>query len=328
MTLPVDSTPPSNGNAKAGGHWLWSVFFWTIFIAILGYNVYSIGTRTGLAGYLISLQIRIFGGASLKMTTLFSLLISAVAASPFIWLAQKMLSSIIGPGAGAAAMRIATSLNSSPVGGYKWKWIVVAGLVPLVLGMLVAVPLYWLDQRDRFGRGNQTEAVYALDLTSADPVLPKGTTRIEIKGLVRGNFAAGYGERPAYKFHWYVPVTGPNWKATDPVQYVLHRSVAWAVGENGKTAQPNDFTQLDPVTSYGSLGTQLPATVQKSFRSEGLLIAPSAQVIDWTGTPNQRAPASNYYYIGSLAVGAAISVIIFLIMGIVKIAESMRRRLV
>src|SRR5258708_5501472 len=94
MTTSPDPTPPSNGSARAGGHWLWTCYIWIVIIAIFGYLTYGMGTQTGLPGYLITLQFRVFGKAYIKLTFLASLLILIVAASPFLWLAQKMLSAV------------------------------------------------------------------------------------------------------------------------------------------------------------------------------------------------------------------------------------------
>src|SRR5882724_12703835 len=98
MTTSFDPTPPSNGNARASGHWLWTCCIWVVIIAIPGYMIYSLATQTGLAGYLMALEIRIFGAASFKLTFMAGLLILILAASPFLWLGSKMLTALVGPG--------------------------------------------------------------------------------------------------------------------------------------------------------------------------------------------------------------------------------------
>jgi hypothetical protein len=314
--------------APRHNQWLWTSFLAVGFIAIVVYLGYSIYTQTGLGGYLIALQFKIFGAASFKMTFLAGMIILMIAATPVVWLAEKLLSKVIGPEPYVAVARAAVVLNTAPKDGYSWKWILVAGSAPLVLGAVVAAALFLIDQHDR------KQTVYTLELTDGPPVLPEGAKFVEIKGLVKGRYLAGYKERPTagsdYDLHLFAPITGPNWTVADPVQFILHRTTkgppgSWnSAGRDGQ-ALPDSFTRQGMVTSSGKLGGTLPVIVGQSFKSKGISIAPSVLVIDWTELADRQIPASDSYLV-AFFVGAAFSLVTFIIMPIVKLGEYVRKK--
>jgi hypothetical protein len=270
--------------------------------AALAYSIYSTVAESGLAAYIMQLELRIAGAAAMKITllvTLFVLLAPLVAITAIV---AKIAPSQVWMGA--------ESRNRSTLGPFErlnrplqvqhisWKVVFVVTAVPLVVGAVVSPILHYLDQRD------QQEKVYSIDLKWDVTPPPPGTRFVEVTGLMARSHALIFKRtlNGSDSYEVFAPITNYRWTPADPVRYIVRQE---SPVSDGQAQWPEVFRERGVAQISGKISHSLPAFVASEFRSKGLKLGPSYTVIDWQELPDHRVP-----YSGDATVAAVICLII------------------
>jgi hypothetical protein len=330
MTPSTNAIPPSEGKVRDwGGFWVYASLVG--FLAAFLYVAYGAATITGIGGYLMAVQMNIFGSADFGWALLMGVFIGLVVISVGYFLIASVWTRLFGVRAPAPPSPKAAAtlqvLLAAPKNGLSWKALLLMAGIPLAVVALVAPVLYFMDHRD------QQQPVYDLDLTDSHATLPEGAEFAEINGLIARRYLALYKERVGgvgdFDLQVFAPITAPGWTVADSVRYVVHRTVRqdsslWDSPVDLQTF-PEEFKQRGPVIIPGKLGTSLPVNIKQDFKSDGLTLAPSVQVVEWTELPNHQVPASGSYIV-ALVIGGAMSFLILFTAPIIKLTESLRRK--
>lgn len=321
MTPSPKPAPPVGGQKP---NWRVIRIVASIVLAFLGgfvYLIYGAETQTGLGGYLMAIEMNVFGSARPTDAVMMGMILPLLVLWAIAWVAQKLFGKD-GPAVPSANAGPAIAyVKTTPSAGLSWKAILIMGVLPLVAGAVIAPVLYWIDQHD------QRQTVYAVDLTEPQSTLPKGAKFVEVKGLVARRYLTGYKERATqqadYDLQLFAPITAPGWTAADPVRLVLHRTALRAVSARSSSTDipevlPDSFTQRGLVITPGKVSTALPVIIEQHFKAKGLTIAPSAVVVEWTELPNHQVPATNNYQVALIICGIC-SITIFLITASAKL---------
>ena len=134
--------------------------------------------------------------------------------------------------------------------------------------------------------------------------------------IARTDMIMQFEERGRLRF--YVPLTAPNWKRSDPLVYFLQTNITAYVGPDGQVQSLDAKTPPFRMTQTGVLvRNDLPGPVAEAFRRHNLTLAAPHQVLELS----PGADVAPYWV--AAGVGGLVGFILVLVGGL---ASLQRRR--
>jgi hypothetical protein len=273
--------------------------YW-IYLAIVGsYIFYGYLTKTGLYGFLIDEQLKLFGKAQVSVAVFLPLIVLLLPVAPLAsYVRKKEMSERLNDPRTAAA--IAAGLRvpaAAPEKRSYWLWIGVSATVPFLISL---VAYFYMTASDA---SDQKRSIYHMDLAVNSDV-PAGDVKfIEIAGVFQQDSEydlteSGSGTKSS---HRYAPLTEPGWTPDRPVKYFLYLK---SEGDqritiarlDQKTGRVDVMPPHGPYNSkFGGQLSQngLPDYVKSAFERRGITIADRYYVLDWKGELN--GPVASKY---------------------------------
>lgn len=213
---------------------------WTIGVILMIYGIYEGWNYTGLYQLIAETQLDVMGSYSIKLA-----IVLEMGALVIIWWGILKLLSILfglGPGRVEKFIRQGIELTDNQQDPQKLrqqaKRTVIIGLFLLLVVSAAAFVAnrYWQDP-----------PLTALVLGKASE--PK-SSYIEIEGVVQPQFVLEYtdGSMTSTRTHYYViPLTSPEWKEGDPLQYFIDTGITSFQDVNGKFHNYNSESKPFPI---------------------------------------------------------------------------------
>jgi hypothetical protein len=290
-----------------------------ICIAAIAYLIYSGVTETGLAGYVIQLQMALVGRASSDITWIVTILGPCLVLWAGIQLAYRLNLLKRPETKSAPAPRVIPAVPG-PVPRSFLKVAAIAAAIPLAICGIVVAAMSYAAWRDR------SEPVYSLDLSSPGATLPRSARYVEVAGLLDLRHAAAFKktEDQTVDREFYAPLVDPG--RSDPVRFVLYHSEREAA--TGEVQWPAVFRSRGIATFSGKVAGRVPVYVESKFRAAGVKLAPSYTVIEYRELVNHQPPPVNRddMYL-AVWVGGLISVAVFVsILAMGRMVARLRRQ--
>ena len=286
-------------------------------VAALGYVCYSTFTNTGLGGWLMALQIQLFGSANEKLTVL----VLAMGVLGVISAVAQRFDPV-----GFAAFMQPRPAGPAPTKQAQTKLLVIIAAVPVLL----AVPAYfWLEHQAQV---DEHRPVYSLDLVNNPAVpVPADAKFVHLSGVFQAAYQYILTETDngvVTATNRYAPLTGVDWKPGEPVRFFLDTSTGYYYAPDASQQINLDQTSAFPGVFDGELSPEhLPTVVRQHFEQHQLRIAAEAYVLDLTGSYGNRPPtADSHSYYLILWFGGALSVVILLVGGLALAIRQARAR--
>jgi hypothetical protein len=244
-------------------------------LSAIGYCLYSIGTSTGLGGYLAYLQLRYFNSAYDVVTIPIMMVLLIAPGFAILALALK-----ISPSLFASSTENPPNLEPIEIPEPKQIPIQWAAAVVIGIGAIISAVLLVNQTRDK------NEKIYDIVLNEHPAVPPKGAKFVQVTGVPSPRFRSVYKETDRVHHVWtyiYVAVTQEGWNTNDPVRYF-----ALFEPTEGRRSLPPAFEARDAAEFAGRIGETLPISIRRKFESEGLKIEPSHFVINYGDLPNTQ----------------------------------------
>ena len=283
-----------------------TIVFVTAFAASIIYGIYAAITQTGLAGYVIKLQMDVLGHSEDSLTlglTTVPLMMSILC---LLGIGEKIAPAWVWVSGDRQRGYDLARMSQQPV-RITWKWVWIITALPIVAGLVLYGVWSYTDRQDSHRK------IYSVRLTSDAPVLPKEAKFVEVSGVMARRYALQYKktENDNVTFQLYAPITAPGWTPNQPVRYVVRHDARQAF--EGDVSWPRVFEQPGIAEFSGIVGGSLPAFVESRFRSKGVRLASSCFLIDWQDLPNHQIPSSfdNETRILTLAIAAVTSLMVF-----------------
>lgn len=270
------------------------------------YFVYSMIMKTGLWGYLIDVQFRLFGVAYDKLNIVLAILVIGAPASLILSRIKKIESSK----ADGIAKDSPTNARSKPM---SIKSLLIIAVSPT----LIAVPLYFI--LTRMSQKDQQREVYKVDL-NRDSTLPSGDVKyVRLKGVVQMDYQFRLEEKSRVESlankTTYAPLTGMGWTKGQPIRFFIDTTFTGYFNE--QTGQFSSFPERGAVavTLDGQLDRNgLPTFVTNEYQRNGLLIESPYFVLDRMSFVNGRVPSAAslqaYYLIPILGVLLSLAILV------------------
>lgn len=275
-------------------------------VAAFAYACYGAETGTGLAGYLLALQLNAVGRGSMLLT-----IISTTAILSIPPIALTLALSRLSPSFERALTELVKGKNPGltppqPMGAeLTWRVICIVPIVILLISILVAGTLFVMNRQD------QSAGTYQIHLDHEPAALPNGVAYLKLTGNLARPYLAAFTERSSRSstsnMHVFAPVTEASWTKEKPVQYFVHYEARNA----GDSPQlPPAFESPGPTEFTGSVSSSLPVFVAQQYTQKGLTLAPKYRVLDWQPLPETGTPESYSHYI-ALGIGVFVALIAF-----------------
>lgn len=295
------------------------------------YTWYGASTGTGLVGWLMTMQLDVFGSGSLKHAVIATFLIWFLPLFAILESLRRFAPSVMFR---SMEQRAATGASRPAPSGYtgwltRLSWTSIFAYTGMLLTVTAAAyaAMLFLEQQQK------QEKVYEVDLTSGPGTqtsdLPGEAKFAEVTGLIVRRYASVYAHGTnagsPYEYEVFAPVTGSGWRLADPVRYFVHIKARRSF--DGEPQWPDAYRRGGPAKISGQLGRVLPLFVESNYQAKGLTIAPSYIVVDWRDMPDHQIPTSSDKDI-VLAAGLLFSVSTLLTLSAVKLnkKEILERR--
>jgi hypothetical protein len=295
-------------------------------LAAGAYAIYVSITESGLAGYMMQLQMATLGEAMFKLTMLLTI-VALIMPLLAIWaILEKLAPSLVWSYATGQEPGPIERMNA-PLQSLSWRAVFIGAAIPIMIGAVLFAVLDYRGWRD------QREKVYAVDLTSnTGNNLSRNARFVELTGLMARSYALMFknGQSGSISYELFAPITGTAWTAGDPVLYFVHYEspmeyTGATAASADEVAWPDAFRHRGAARFSGRIGTSLPGFVERKFRSKGLSISPSYSVVEWQDLSNRRVPPSSSAIIaGGICFGVA--VLTFAMMAFIKFNLAYRKR--
>lgn len=303
------STPPASRGPRKP---LKTLFYSLYFGLATGYLLYSSFTKTGLCGWLIDVQLRLFNSASDRVTLTVATLLLLL---PLLYFVRRYDRAAL-----AAAATPPGRPGGPPNTKATFRMLAWMALVPVLL----AVPAYFYLKHQ--SEANAQETVHQLDfINRPDAPVPAGAKFVVLQAVCATEYQyvlqeTRYGK--VERTNRYIPLTGPNWRPGQPVRMVYDTSTDVYFNDNQQQSVLYDQTTAFPGTFTGELhmGT-LPTAARTAFEQQGLQLAEPLYVLENQFFVNGRpvdTDAGTYHYVlwaglllsGALLLGGGIGLAI------------------
>jgi len=284
--------------------------FWMagIFAAIT-YALYASFTQTGIAGYVMKVQMDLWSSASETTTVLLTIGVMMIG-----FLALAALAERVFPSMGIVRAEAVQRMNR-PLKGISWMAILIISLLPVAGGGVVSAFWYRSQQLDAKAE------VYSVDLNSAAAALPKDARFVMVTGEIARPWVVAYKKTEDQKVthEVFAPLTAEGPAGRGPVRYVLHHEASESY--DGQVNWPDEFHRKGMAQFSGRVGRRLPAYVVSSLRSKGATLDAAYAVIEWKDLRNRQSGASDSdtpWFI-PLAAGGVLALFLMPLMMAVKV---------
>lgn len=250
-------------------------------IVALVYSGSSAVTESGLAGYVLKLEMDIIGIAEVFTTLPLTMFLLLLPFGAMMWIVEKLAPSRLWIYADAEADFHDPSFTermNRPLTNVSWKAVFMVTAIPVVVGAILYPSLYYSTQRE------QAEKVYPINLASGVADTPKNAKFVDLTGMVAHSYAVVFKTISTKReiddvYELFAPITGAGWTPAEPVRYFVRYEPSERSG--GKVVWPEAFRQRGAVTFSGKISRSLPSYVESKFRSKGLQVDPSYSVIEY-----------------------------------------------
>jgi len=268
------------------------VIIWLL--AVMVYCIYSSITESGLAAYVMELEMAVFGVAGTRITMLLTMFLLFVPASVAPTIVAKLFPSqvwidantITPPNADVPKPGLLERMNQPvQIQHISWKAVLWVTAIPVALAAILYPILNYSDKRD------QQEKIYTIDLKAGAPDPPKQAKFVELTGLIARPYVVMFKKTSggSASYELFAPITGKGWTPADPVRFVVRDEVE---ASGGEAQWPDAFRQRNIAQFSGKITRSLPAYVERDFRSRGLRFDPAYTVIEWKDLPGNKVPSS------------------------------------
>lgn len=283
------------------------VIYYIYFGVTFAYTLYSSALETGLAGYLLKIELELFGRAEVFGTGLLMTFGWLVIFLVIAKIAGKFFPSLVWHHSDS------TRITRRP-GSITWKMILSICAIPILLGAVAAPAVYvWEHQDDH-------KQIYTLDLASPSAAPPKDAKFVCVTGVVARTYAVGLRItiKDSVSHERYVPITENGWTSGNPVRNFIIFHVPGS--QESQLQWPEEVRRRGITQICGRIGGTLSTYVEGEFRSKGLKIAAPYSVI----TLEDLTRTSGFFWgdaIALIAVGIGFSIIIFAVMAAARVAR-------
>jgi len=238
--------------------------YYSYVTATFAYTLYSTFYATGPAGYLMQLELDLFGRAELKITAMLLMLGWVFGFRLVVEIASKLIPSIVWIDGDLHPPGLQPNDGVRPL---SWKKIMGISATPTLIGSIVLPCMYVISQQER------QRPVYSIDLSSSAVDLPRDATFVEVTGVIARTHVVSFElTSDTLSVHeWYAPITEEGWTPNRPVRYVVY---AKAEGHSDRDAvQPIDLLQSGIARIKGRIGGSLSTIAENGLRSRGVTLA-------------------------------------------------------
>ncbi|HKV40100.1 MAG TPA: hypothetical protein VJX67_12880 [Blastocatellia bacterium] len=272
------------------------------YLALVGiYLTYGYVTGTGLYGWFLDLQLRMFGKGYMEAAAILAFLVFFIPILPVArYLKRK---EALPPG---QLKQYALSYGQPGMAGDprttkkrpEWKWLGVVGILPFLISVGAYVYVTKVDRDD------QKRQIYQMDLEKSAELPAPDVKFVELAGVLQEDYQYRLSEDmgASAQISSYMPVTNSTWDTSEPVKYFLYLK---SQGDTNVTIghfdkQTNRYEVMPGkgpfASSFGgelSKGS-LPTYVKNAFQRRGISAAEPSFVLTWTGDFQDNRVASAY----------------------------------
>jgi len=262
--------------------------------------------QNGLCGFLLDLQLRLFGVALMGATAVSAfgiLLIPSVYISRYVKQQEILTTGKASP-----------DWRKTPL--TSWNQVLIIGLAPAAIALAIYFILDRIDQKD------QQREIIKIDMIRAPAIVSDDVKFVQLTGQIQLDYQYSLknetqGGSSSVRTNTYIPLTSPDWSPKKPIRYFI--DTTFMGYDDPKSNLPAFFPDHGIVTTTfdGKLSRDaLPTFVKNEFQRKGLVVESPYFVLQRMSFDNGRVPSSaqkeKYYLIPYLGIGVSVVLLIAL----------------
>jgi hypothetical protein len=298
---------------------LFAVFV-TYLVLAGAYALYSGITHTGLFGWIIDLQFRMFHEAELRITfflTFFTLILPALPLGAYLKRQGYNIGKRPNQVTAGGQTLVYNQTNNRPP---RLSLLVLIGLAPFIISVVVYGYVTVVDAN------NQSRQIYQMDLSKSADLPATDVKFVELSSTCQQDLKYVVDDKSGMTTRYaYTPLTGPGWTSGQPVKYFLYFKTEGETDTipgsfNSDTGRYDVAPPRGPyrTTFAGQLSANsLPTYVKNAYERKGIKVADQNYVLTWMGqfgkTGVQSQYSSQMYYLIPLMGGIVSAIVLFVL---------------